>query len=116
MAATGFGGGLGRCQLVCGALTGGVIACSLAVARKRGSDRADRNGLRGETYALVRELVQAFEDRFGAVDCRTITGHDFAAPGGHQAFSDSGARDTVCRPAVRLVVEAATKLCEQAAG
>lgn len=110
--ATGFGGGIGRRQLTCGALTGGVIACSLAVARKRGSTREDRNGLRGETYAKVAELTRLFESRFGAADCRAITGHDFSAPDGYQRFNDSGAKDRVCHPAVRFVVETATELLD----
>jgi C_GCAxxG_C_C family probable redox protein len=104
-AATGFGGGLARRQSICGALTGGAIACGLAIARKRGSTRDDRGELRGEVYAAMQELAREFEARFGAIDCRTMTGFDFSAPDGHDRFAESGGRDRVCRPAVRFVVE-----------
>jgi len=110
--ATGFGGGLGRRQLVCGALTGATIACGLAVARKRGSTREDRDGLRAETYERVQRLTHEFEARFGALDCRTMTGHDFSIPNGHDLFVQNGGRDRVCRPAVRFAAETTARLCE----
>jgi C_GCAxxG_C_C family probable redox protein len=109
-AATGFGGGLGRRQLVCGALAGGVIALGLEVARRRESTRADRAGLRDETYAKVQALTKQFEGRFGALDCRTLTQHDFSVPEGYQAFTKSGMKDSVCHPAVRFVVETVAEL------
>lgn len=110
--ATGFGGGLGRRQLVCGALTGATIACGLAVARKRASTREDRDGLRTDAYAKVQQLTREFEARFGALDCRTMTGHDFSIPNGHDLFVQSGGRDRVCRSAVRFAVETTARLCE----
>jgi C_GCAxxG_C_C family probable redox protein len=110
-AVTGFGGGLGRRQLVCGAVTGGIVACGLAVARRRGSDREDRKGLRGETYAMVQRFLREFETRFGVLDCRTLTGFDFSVPEGHDRFAEAGGRERVCRPAVRFAVETVTRLC-----
>ncbi len=110
--ATGFGGGLGRRQLVCGAVTGATIACGLAIARRRGSTRDDRDGLRTETYAKVQQFTREFEARFGSLDCRTMTGCDFALPNGHDIFVQAGGRDRVCRPAVRFAVETVAKLCE----
>lgn len=108
--ATGLGGGIGRRQLVCGALTGGVLACGLAVARRRGLNRETRNELRAQTYASVQELTRRFEAEFGALDCRTLTGYDFAAPDGYQAFSQSDTKDRVCHPAVRFVVRTVAEL------
>lgn len=110
--ATGFGGGLGRRQLVCGAVTGAVLACGAAVARKRASTRDDRNELRAETYSKVQQLTREFEARFGSLDCLTMTGFDFSVPNGHELFVQSGGRERVCCEAVKFAVETATKLCE----
>ncbi len=112
-AATGFGGGFGRQQLICGALSGGVIACGMALARKRQATRETRAALRDETYATVKELTRRFQERFGAIDCRTLTGYDFSQPNGYQAFADSGNKDRVCHPAVRFVVETVVDLTSE---
>jgi len=110
--ATGFGGGLGRKQLVCGALTGGVIAAGAIVAAKRASTRDDRAALRDETYALVRELHDRFQARFGCTDCRTLTGFDFSEPDGYKRFSESGQKERVCHEAVRFVIQTVAELAE----
>lgn len=111
LAAAGFGGGVGRTQQLCGAISGGVLAIGVATARELRAGRADRVALRDLTYARVQELLRRFQDRFGATDCRTLTGHDFAAPDGYQAFAASGQKNAVCHPAVRFVVETAADIC-----
>jgi C_GCAxxG_C_C family probable redox protein len=96
-----------RRGFLCGALTGGVLACGLAVGSRRGTGRDDLRGLREETYAKVQELSWRFEARFGAVDCMAMTGCDFLTAEGQAKFREQKLLDSVCRPAVRLVVEQA---------
>jgi C_GCAxxG_C_C family probable redox protein len=112
-AATGFGGGFGRKQLICGAISGGVIAAGAIIAAKRGSGRDDRAALRDESYALVRELHSRFEARFGSVDCRTLTGFDFSEPDGYKRFTESGQKERVCHEAVRFVIQTVAELVEE---
>jgi C_GCAxxG_C_C family probable redox protein len=105
--ATGLGAGVSRRGFLCGALNGGALACGLVVGSRRGTGRDDLRGLREETYAKVQELSRRFEARFGAVDCMAMTGCDFLTAEGQAKFREQKLLDSVCRPAVALVVEQA---------
>ncbi len=103
--ATGLGSGMSRRGFVCGALTGGILAAGMVTSLQRGSTREDRKGLREETYSRVQDLARRFEARFGTVNCSDMTGCDFLTPEGQADFKAKGLMDSVCRPAVRFVVE-----------
>ena len=104
-AAIGFGSGMGRRQLVCGAVSGGIMALGLVTANQRGSGHEDPAALREEVYARVRELTGRFEAGFGAVDCRTLLGCDLLTPEGQEYFGQNELIDRVCHRAVGFVVE-----------
>ena len=72
--ALGFGGGLGRRGLVCGALNGGVLAIGLRHGQMRETEDKET------TYALVLELCRSFEGQHGSALCRDLTGCDFTTP------------------------------------
>jgi C_GCAxxG_C_C family probable redox protein len=103
---TGLGAGMGRQQRVCGALTGGIVACGLIASARRGATREDRTGLRDAVYADVQALTRQFEERFGTTECRAMTGSDFSSPEGRARFRETQGLQQVCTPAVHLVVEA----------
>ena len=109
--ATGLGAGLSRQGHVCGAVTGGIIACGLIIGRQRNSTKDDRYALRDETYAKGRELTRRFEERFGGIQCRTLTDCDFLTPEGQASFKERGLLQSVCLPAVRMVIETVPELC-----
>jgi C_GCAxxG_C_C family probable redox protein len=109
--ATGLGAGVSRRGFICGAITGGTLACGMVTAMQRGSTREDVRGLREETYSRVQELTRRFEARFGTVECRKMTGCDFLTPEGQAHFKESQGMDRTCRPAVRLVVESVIEIC-----
>jgi C_GCAxxG_C_C family probable redox protein len=68
--ASGFGGGIGRTGLVCGAITGAVIAAGSRYGR--GSADFDRDKL----YEISRSLVLSFTEEFGSSGCRELIGVD----------------------------------------
>lgn len=109
--ATGLGAGVSRRGFMCGAVTGGVMACGLATARQRDLGREARKSLREETYSRAQELMRRFEARFGTVNCLEMTGCDFLTPEGQARFKETQGMDLVCRPAVRLAVESAIDIC-----
>ena len=109
--ATGLGAGVSRQGLLCGALTGGVLACGMVAGSRRRNSRDDLRGLREESYSRVQELTGRFEARFGAVGCGVMTGCDFLTPEGQARFKEEQLLDNVCRPAVRFAVESVIDMC-----
>jgi len=66
--ASGFGGGLGQCGEVCGAL----CAACMIIGLRFGTDRVDDVYGRKKTYLLVQELIEGFKAEMGAVQCRDL--------------------------------------------
>lgn len=72
--ASGFGGGIGRTGLVCGAITGAVIAAGSRYGK--GTPDSDRDRL----YEIAGSLVRSFKERFGSANCRELIEVDLADP------------------------------------
>jgi len=72
--ATPFGGGVGRSEDICGALTGGVMA--LGACLGRASPEEDK--LR--SYDAAGKLYGLFQERFKATSCRELNKSDFKSP------------------------------------
>ena len=108
--AMGLGGGIGRCQAVCGAISGGVVALGHSVAQSLGNAQEARV----RTRKLAGDLYRAFAGEFGCTDCRTLTGYDFQAPGGYEAFHerDTAAGERFCNKYVTYTVKTAMRLLE----
>lgn len=103
---------MGRQGHVCGAVTGGVSACGLIIGRLRNSTKDDRFALRDQTYARIQELTCLFEERFGSIECRALTGCNFLTPEGQRAFKDRGLLQSTCLPAIRLVIQTVPEICQ----
>ncbi len=83
-AATGFGGGMGRKQSVCGAVTGGAITLSLLLGR----GKTDGPEKQEATYSAVRRFMEDFERQFGTVNCgRLLDGCNLLTPEGQARFT-----------------------------
>jgi len=72
--ATPFGGGIGRSEDVCGALTGGVLAIGASLGRI--SPDSDKTGC----YDAAGALHKQFEEMFGASSCKALNMSDFKSP------------------------------------
>jgi C_GCAxxG_C_C family probable redox protein len=92
-AATGFGGGMGRKQEVCGAVSGGAITLSLLLGRGK-SDGPEKQ----ETaFTAVRALLDAFEQKYGTVICgRLLDGCDLLTPEGQERFTTEKMKTERC--------------------
>jgi len=69
--ATGFGGGIGRCGCICGALAGGIIALGSVYGRKTLEDDKKR------PYRFASQLCNQFVEEYGSSCCRIINKGDF---------------------------------------
>jgi len=100
--ATGLGGGMGRKQEVCGAVTGGILVLGLRHGRGSTGDRSATE----QTYRKTRELIDQFAARHGSCLCRELLpGYDLATEEGLRRAKADDVLNKVCRPCVQTVVE-----------
>lgn len=66
--ACGFGGGMGRKQMTCGAVTGAIMALSL----KFGKGLNDEDAKKLHTYEKTVALMNEFKKRHNSVTCRDL--------------------------------------------
>ncbi len=90
--ACGFGGGMGRMALTCGAVTGAFMVIGL----KYGNVDANEKEIKEKTYGLVREFARRFEKRNGSSICRELLGCDISGPEGLRNAKDNGLFASVC--------------------
>ena len=82
----GFGGGLGRKENVCGAITGGILIIGLIFGRGENEDKLKQE----ETYKYVREFINRFENRYGTIECRSLIDNiDLLSEEGQNKFKES---------------------------
>lgn len=66
----GFGGGVGRMRMMCGAVSGMVMLAGLDAGQTEGNDRKGK----ADCYAVVQGLVNKFKDENGSVICAELLG------------------------------------------
>jgi C_GCAxxG_C_C family probable redox protein len=95
----GLGGGVGRKQYLCGAVTAGALVLSA----RYGND--DSTNQEGKELALgkVRSLVDAFEEEIGSAQCIEIIRTDISTPEGRRQAADNGVFESVCTACLRKV-------------
>ena len=99
--AVGFGGGMGRVQEVCGAISGAIIVLGLASGFKEADGREKINAV----YAKVHRLMDEFSAKEGTVKCRDLLGGcDLATEEGQKIFKEQNLKEK-CRHCVRLCCE-----------
>lgn len=64
----GFGGGVGRMRMMCGAASALVILAGLEKGQTEGNDREGK----AECYKLVQELMAKFKERNGSLICAEL--------------------------------------------
>jgi C_GCAxxG_C_C family probable redox protein len=72
--ATPFGGGIGRSEDACGAMTGSVLGIGAALGR------SEAKGNKTQSYEAARELTTLFERRFSSTQCKILNEGDFVSP------------------------------------
>ena len=65
----GFGGGIGRMRLTCGAVSGMVMIAGMMLSR--GAEDGDT---RGDVYGKVQDIAKKFSERNGSIVCADLLG------------------------------------------
>jgi C_GCAxxG_C_C family probable redox protein len=105
--ATAFGGGIGRQQLTCGAVTGAAMALGL----KFGKGKNDEDEKKQLTYDKTVELFETFTQLNGSTNCRKLLNDlDMRDENGLDAIHEQNLFHTNCRKYVIDAVHLAEHL------
>ena len=99
----GFGGGVGRLRMMCGAVSGMVILAGMDYGQ---TDGANRQG-KADCYKLTQDLVEAFRKENGSVICAELLGLKGPVPAGNFVPAERNAEYYRKRPCVAKVESAA---------
>jgi len=94
--ASGFGGGVGRTDNICGAVSGAVMVLGLKYGPKSAADKEAKTKASIKTGEFIRE----YERRFGAVSCTGLLGYNISLPEGREKVLTDNAF-AKCRDVVR---------------
>ena len=96
--AVGFGGGMGRVQDVCGAISGAIITLGLASEFREEDGRPKIN----EVYEKVHRFINEFSARFGTTKClNLLDGCDLTSEEGQKIFKENNMKEK-CRDYIRF--------------
>jgi len=98
LTASAFGGGMGRMQQTCGAVTGALMALGL----EKGYTHPDQQEEKDTAYLQARELMERFREEFGALDCSELLGHSLLTEEGRMMIKDKHLSELVCARCVRV--------------
>jgi C_GCAxxG_C_C family probable redox protein len=90
--AAGFGGGIGRTQETCGALTGAVMALGCKFFDINNVEKS-----KNLIYEKTSELLSKFKEIHKSTYCLDLTGIDFSKEGGRELFKKMNIQEKVCR-------------------
>lgn len=82
-----FCSGIARSGELCGAVSGAIMGIGLALGRSTPDRSLD------PAYTATRQFTQAFEVRFGSLNCQELTGCHLGTPAGQDKFKAENIRE-----------------------
>jgi len=105
----GFGGGMGRLQKTCGAVTGSFMVLGIHNCKKL-SDNKDR---KETTYSMIQKFSQEFKLINGTTDCLELLKCDLKTEEGNLFAKENNLFGTVCEKCISDSVRTINKLIRQ---
>jgi C_GCAxxG_C_C family probable redox protein len=97
----GFGGGMGRLQETCGAVTGAFMVLSIYNGKKYAE-----NGIKKlMTYSMIQEFNRKFIARHGISNCRALLNCDLTTEEGLLYHQTNNLSEKVCEKCIRSSVQ-----------
>lgn len=106
--AAGFGGGVGRMRMMCGAVSGLVILAGLNDGQTEGSDREGK----AHCYKVVQQLLERSKRENGSIICSELLGLKGPVPPGNFVPDERNAEYYRKRPCAAKVESAARIFAE----
>ncbi len=107
--AVGFGGGMGRLQETCGALTGAYLVLGLHNGKKF-SDNSDKVDA---TYPMIQQIEKDFTQINGASSCRSLINCDLNIEEGQAEFKEKDLKKKVCEKCIHSSIELVVTIFEE---
>lgn len=98
--AAGFGGGIGRTQDICGALSGAVMV--IGCRYFNGKDPAASKDI---VYKKTKEFIDKFKKKNKFIDCYDLTGVDFSKENWRDLFAKLNVHEEKCKRYVKDACE-----------
>jgi C_GCAxxG_C_C family probable redox protein len=105
--ASGFGGGMGRLQATCGAVTGAYMAIGVKHGKSLGDEGNEK---REKTYGLVKIFNSEFIKIFSTTSCRELLQCDLNTEEGKKYAADHKLTEKVCERCVLEAVKIVEKI------
>jgi len=105
----GFGGGMGRLQETCGAVTGSFMVLGIFNCKKL-SDNKER---KEATYSMVQKFSQEFKQINGTTDCLELLKCDLRTEEGNRFAKENNLFGTVCEKCISDSLTIINKLIRQ---
>jgi C_GCAxxG_C_C family probable redox protein len=106
---SGFGGGMGRLQEKCGAVTGAFMVMGIYNNTKY----HDNLTLKNETYAMVQKFDEKFNLMHGTTQCRALLNCDISSEEGHHFAKENNLFEKVCEKCIANSVQLVEALIKQ---
>jgi C_GCAxxG_C_C family probable redox protein len=97
----GFGGGMGRLQDICGAVTGAFMAISLYNCNKS-SDNSER---KSKSYAMIQEFNKKFIEIYKTTNCRALINCDLSTKEGQEYANSHNVHENICAKCILSSVQ-----------
>lgn len=99
--AAAFGGGMGRMQKTCGAVTGAYLWFGMAYGAPGLPEESDKT----RVYGRVKEFNRIFTERNGIDICSELLGEDLNDPEGKKNIETRGLTQKVCEKCIRDAIQ-----------
>lgn len=94
-----FGGGLGRSGMLCGVVSGSLMALGILKGRDSAEERVET------VLEDARAFVLKFEERFGTLQCRDLAGYDLSSSRQRKLFALNRVREKTCAGLLEWALE-----------
>jgi len=102
----GFGGGMGRLQETCGAVTGSFMVLGISNCKKL-TDNKERKEV---TYSMIQKFSKEFKQLNGTTDCWELLKCDLKTEDGNAYAKENNLFGTVCEKCISDSVKIVNKL------
>ncbi len=108
--AGGFGGGIGRMGMTCGAVTGGIMVLSCALGASEPEDQEKKLAL----YGVVSDYIKRLRAHKGSIECRELLeGADLWTQEGRDEVKRKQLGASVCNPLIEHAVREAERVLRE---